>query len=116
MEQEQKIEELTDLIKKKNWLRASRVASDLGRPEEEVRLYQEKALWQLAAVNRNGTGTKRLASDLGVKKEELISVLKRLSKENERARELEPCYYPMSESYLDFNQWVDALQKRWERL
>jgi hypothetical protein len=116
LEQEQKIKELTELLKRKNWLRASRLASELGRPKEEVRLYQEAALWQLSAVNRNGAGTKRLASDLGINKEELIKLLERLSRENGRAKELEPCYDPVSEAYLDFNQWLEVLQKRWERL
>ena len=116
MQEEEKVKELSELLQRKQWLRAAKLASELGRPQEEIRDYHEKALWQMAAVNRNGPGTKTLASELGLGKQETTEILTRLLKINEKARELDPCYDHLSTQYLDFSQWMVHLERRWERL
>ncbi len=109
-------DELPKLIEKGLYVRAAKRASDLARPQDEVSELRAKALWQMAAFNRNFPGTRRLATDFGLGKKELKDLFLGRAGENEGARELEPCYDQASSRYLLFKEWVDLLDKSWEKL
>jgi hypothetical protein len=87
-----------------------------GLPETEIEDLRAKALWQMAAVYRNGPGTESLAQGYGISKDELRDLLERLAKEKARAgdtKPLEPCYDLSARAHLSFEEWLEQLMKRW---
>ena len=65
-------DELRAEVQGGNFGRAAFLAASLDVREEEIQELRLKAVWQMSAVHRNAPGTKRLARDYGVGKEELI--------------------------------------------
>lgn len=98
--------------------RAFYLAESQGLDKEELRELQLKALWEMAAVNRNAPGTKRLAQTYGISKKELREILDSYS-EKERnegnIRSLEPCYDISTGDYLTFEEWEDKFFEKWEK-
>ncbi|MBW1729986.1 MAG: hypothetical protein JRH08_00545 [Deltaproteobacteria bacterium] len=111
--------ELEGLVSKGCFLRAAEMAESTGLDEDVLWHYRHKALWQMAAVNRNMPGTKKLAAAYGLNKAELKDLLENLLKthnsENDK-RDLEPCYDQHTGDYLTFEQWMAQLFKRWDKL
>ena len=88
-------EELEREIERGHFSRAASLAVVKGLSETEIEDLRAKALWQMAAVYRNGPGTKSLAQAYGISKGELRDLLERLASEKTRAgdtKPLEPCY------------------------
>lgn len=103
-------------IERAHFARAAYLAAEMGRSEEEIRSLRLKALWQMAAVYRNMPGTRKLAEQFGLSKEEVLRHLReRASEAQEGERTLEPCYDQETGKYLQFNQWLDHLDKTWNK-
>ena len=103
-------------IERGHFSRAASLAVAQGLPETEIGDLRAKALWQMAAVYRNGPGTKSLAQGYGVSKDEVRDLLGRLAKEKARAgdtKPLEPCYDLSARAHLSFAEWLQQLMKRW---
>lgn len=101
------------------FLRAVYLAESHGLQKEEVRELQLKALWEMAAVNRNAPGTKRLAQSYGLSKKELREILDSyIEKERNEGniKPLEPCYDISTGDYLTFEEWKDNLLEKWDKL
>ncbi len=112
-------QELETSLKKGNYSRAAYLAGSLGLDKGTVKAYQQKALWQMAAVYRNIPGTKRLAEEFGFTREELEQILRQRFEQaqgTEEARELEPCYDQESGDYLTFEQWLERLLRNWKKI
>jgi hypothetical protein len=112
-------EDLSELVQKKAYRRAANLASMLGKPQDEIIRLQEKALWQMSAVYRNGSGTKRIAMDYGLSRQKVKELLMRMADESGKgneARELEPSYDHGTATYISFKEWLELFDKRWERL
>ena len=106
-------------VERGHFSRAAFLASSLGLPEEEIRDLQLKALWQMSAVYRNAPGTKKLARQYGLSKEELGELLEkhaRGSRSQGDDRPLEPCYDHSTARYLSFEEWIDQLSKNWDKI
>ena len=109
-------EELEREIERGHFSRAASLAVVQGLPETEIEDLRSKALWQMAAVYRNGLGTKSLAQGYGISKDKLRDLLERLPKEKARAgdtKPLEPCYNLSARTHLSFEEWLEQLIKRW---
>ena len=109
-------EELEREIQQGNFSRAASLAVLRGLSEIEIEDLRAKALWQMAAVYRNGPGTKSLAQGFGISKDEIRDLLERLAREKARAgdtKSLEPCYDLSARSHLSFEEWLEHLMKRW---
>jgi hypothetical protein len=118
MEEKATQEKLKLEIDQGNFERAVLVALDLELQPAEVTEIKFKALWQMAAVNRNAVGAKKLAQDFGISKEELKVFLGKKADElrqegNERL--LTPRYDHQSGKYLDFEEWMENLFKFWPK-
>jgi hypothetical protein len=101
------------------FLRAVYLAESHGLQKEEVRELQLKALWEMAAVNRNAPGTKTLAQTYGLSKKELRELLDSYTEKerNEGKRKpLEPCYDISTGKYMTFEEWKDNFFKKWDTL
>lgn len=99
--------------------RAAYLAMQFGFPEEQVRELQQAALWQISAVYRNTPGTKRLAQQYGLSKDQLKRALEELLKRRKsdgESKSLEPCYDHATERYLTFQEWLEHLLKVWDKL
>ena len=119
MEEKGTQEKLKLEIEQGNFERAVLVALELDLKPEEVTELKFRALWQMAAVNRNAVGTKKIAHDFGISKEELKVFLGKKADEqrgegNERL--LLPRYDHQSGKYLDFEEWVENLFKCWSKI
>jgi hypothetical protein len=112
-------DELRAEIKRTHFSRAAFLAKTFGLPEEEVRDFQLKALWQMSAVYRNAPGTKMLAEQYGLSKTELIEFLEKHAREKRSQgddRPLEPCYDQSTGRYLSFEEWIGQLLKNWNKI
>lgn len=112
-------DELNHEISRGNFTRTLLIAESMGLQGKEMDEIKEKALWQMSAICRNPSGTKSIAQRLGVNKEEVKEILERLTKEAESkgdTKVLEPCYDYKSGKYLSFEQWLDDLIKRWDKI
>jgi hypothetical protein len=109
-------EELEREIERGHFSRAASLALAQGLPETEVKDLQAKALWQMAAVYRNSPGTRSLAEEYGISKDELRDLLERLAKEKSHAgdtKPLEPCYDLSARAHLSFEEWLQKFIKSW---
>jgi len=112
-------EELQEEIERGHLVRAAQIAQSIGLPREEVKDIVTRALWEMAAVNRNALGTKRLAQEYGISKEELKELLEGYAgnriREGDR-KALEPCYDINTGAYLRFEEWMDSLVKKYDKV
>ena len=114
MEEKATQEKLKLEIEQENFERAVLVALELDLKPKEVTEIKFKALWQMAAVNRNAVGTIKLAQEFGISKEELKVFLRRKADEQRQEgneRPLTPRYDHQSGKYLDFEEWMENLFK-----
>ena len=91
----------------------------MGLPREEVQDIRVKALWEMAAVNRNAPGTKRLAQEYGLSKKELKEFLENYAEIRRREgdlKPLEPCYDISTGAYLAFEEWMDSFLKKYDKV
>ena len=119
MEEKETQEKLKLEIEQGNFERAVLVALDLDLKPEEVTEIKFKALWQMAVFNRNAVGTKKIAYDFGISKEELKVFLEKKADEQRQEgneRPLTPRYDPQSGKYLDFEEWIENLFKFWSKI
>jgi len=112
-------DELSTEIERRNFSRAAFLAASLDLPEQELQDLRVKALWQMAAVNRNASGTKSLAQQYGLSKQEIRDILERHAEEKRNAgdtKPLEPCYDLNTGNHLSFEEWMYHFLKRWEKV
>ena len=110
-------EELRVEIECGHFVRAALLAASLGVPEEEIQDLRLKALWQMSAEYRNATGTKRLAQEYGLSKNELREFLEKYAEEKRNEgndKPLEPCYDMSTGKHLSFEEWMDHFLKNKE--
>jgi len=102
-----------------HFVRAAILALSLQLPDEMMRELQSNALWQMAAEWRNPAGTKSLAVQLGISREDLEKqLLKMMETRSGRghAKSIEPAYDYRTGKYLSFEEWVADLMKNWNRI
>ena len=78
-----------------------------------------RALWEMAAVNRNAPGTKMLAQEYGLSKNELKGLLENYAEIRRREgdlKPLEPSYDISTGAYLAFEQWMDSFLKKYNKV
>lgn len=100
-------------------MRAAQVAESMGLPREEVQDIRTRALWEMAAVNRNAPGTKRLAQEYGFSKKDLKELLEGYAENRRRegdSKPLEPCYDISTGAYMTFEEWVGSFMKKYDKL
>ena len=98
-------------IEGKNFVRAAHLALSLNLKEDKLREVRSKALWQMAAMNRNAVGTKILAKQYGYSKDELKHILERCFDRERNKKALKSRYDPPTGKYLSFNEWMDLYVK-----
>ncbi len=106
-------------IERGHFVRAAVIAEQMGLPEDEIRNLRCKALGQMSAIYRNAHGTKHLAQQYGLSKEEVKKVLVELAdemKKEGKSKSLEPCYDYRTGKYLSFEEWVDHYLRIWDKL
>jgi len=112
--------DLETAIAQGNFRRAALLAASLGLPKEEIKDLQQKAVWQMAAQNRNAAGTKTLAQEYEFAKDELGAFLESRAQtmsSNGDDKILRACYdYSAAGKHLDFAAWLDNLFKNWNKV
>ncbi len=112
-------EKLRLMVEQGQFLRAAYTALSQEPSEEKEAELNEKALWEMAALCRNVHGTKKIARDFDISKQEAARTLKKIAgEEMDRGNKkpLEPCYDLQTGEYLSFDQWLDNLLKKWDRI
>jgi len=112
-------EELQEEIEQGHLVRAARIAQSMGLPRDEVRDIVTRALWEMAAGNRNALGTKKLAQEYGISRKELKELLEGYAEHRIREgdrKALEPCYDINTGAYLSFEEWMDSLLKNYDKV
>ena len=112
-------EELRKEIQRDNHVRAVMIATTLGMAEDEIMDLKTRALWQIAAEYRNAHATKSLASAFGLSKTDLKSFFENQIervKENGDIRNMDPCFHPLVDKYLAFEEWVEHLFRNWDEI
>jgi hypothetical protein len=112
-------DDLGTAIERGHFSKAASLAASLGLPEGEIQDLRVKSLWQMAAVYRNSPGTKLLAQQYGLSKQQVRELLQKYGEEEKRAgntKPLEPCYDLSSGAHLSFEEWMEQFMKRWEKL
>jgi hypothetical protein len=118
-EKADKTDELKTEIEHGHFFKAALLAASLGLPEQELQELQVKALWQMAALYRNAPGTRSLAQQYGLSKQQVRDLLERYVEEKRNAgdtKPLEPCYDLNTGTYLSFEEWMYHFLKRWDKL
>ena len=106
-------------IERNNYVRALYLAKKLALPDKEIKDVAQKALWQVAGIGRNFYATKKLAEELGLKKEELNDILIEMAEKEERSankKMLGPCYDYNSGRYIPFEKWLNRLLREWNKI
>lgn len=119
MEEKTTQEKLKLEIEQGNFERAAIVALELDLKPEEVTEIKLKALWQMAAINRNAVGAIKLAQDYGISREELKVFLGKKADEQRQEgneRYFTPRYDHQSGKYFDFEEWMENLFKSWPKV
>ena len=112
-------DEVDAQIERGHFPRAAFLAASVGIAEEKVRDLRLKALWQMAAIYRNGPGTRRLAQQYGLSRKEVAELLEKCTEEaGEKGDDaiLEPCYDCNMTRHVPFGEWKATLLKDWGRL
>jgi hypothetical protein len=112
-------DELRVEIEREQFVRAATLAASCGISEEEIQDLRLKALWQMSAVYRNAPGTKSLAQQYGLSKQELRELLEKYAEEKRNegnSKPLGPCYDISTGVYLSFEEWMEHFLKNWDRL
>ncbi|RLB31277.1 MAG: hypothetical protein DRG87_02855 [Deltaproteobacteria bacterium] len=100
-------------------MRTAQVAKSVDVGKEEDQDARAKALWEMAAVNRNAPGTKMLAQEYGLSKSELKGLLEQYAETRRHEgdlKPLEPCFDIRTGAYLSFEQWVVAFLKKYDKV
>lgn len=112
-------DELKAAADSKRYVRALHLAASLERSEEDVDTLRKEALWQMSAVFRNASGSKILAEQYGMAKKDAEDFLRKRSeeeKERGNTKSLEPTFDYLTNRYLSFDEWLDHLLKKWDKL
>jgi hypothetical protein len=112
-------DELRAAAESKRYVRASHLADSSGNPVEKVDVLRKEALWQMAAVFRNAAGTRILAGQYVMSNRDVEDFLrKRLEEERGlgNTKILEPTFDYHTSRYLTFEEWLDQLMKKWDKL
>ncbi len=91
----------------------------MGIQGDKMEDLKEKALWEMSAINRNRPGTKAISEKFGLSKDEVKKLLLKLmedARSKGNTRPLDPCYDCSTGKYLSFEEWLEDLIKRWDRL
>ena len=95
------------------------MAESIDVAKEEDQDARAKALWEMAAVNRNAPGTKMFAQEYGLSKGELKGLLEQYAETRRREgdrKPLEPCFDISTGAYLSFEQWMVAFLKKYDKV
>lgn len=109
-------EEIAAEISRENYVRAVEMAKAARLSHREISDLQEKALWQMAALNRNAVGIKALADEYGVSPAEVKGLLvhqAQAKRSRGEDRELMPRYDYRTGGYLTFEEWLDRVLGSW---
>jgi len=112
-------DELRSAVEKKHYVRASDLAVSLGATQERIEDLRKEALWQISAAFRNAEGTRILAEKQGLSKKQTEDYLrKRAEEERSRgnAKILEPTFDLHTNRHLTFEEWLDYLVRKWNKL
>ncbi|MEW6665714.1 MAG: hypothetical protein AB1512_10910 [Thermodesulfobacteriota bacterium] len=93
-----------------------RIGSRGGGREGNLR---RRALGQISAVYRNAHGTRQLAQQYGISREQARQILLEFADEMKNKgnlKPLEPCYDYRTGRYLSFEEWIGHYLKTWENL
>jgi len=109
-------DELKFELKRNNFVRAAAIAASIGLPANELREIQFEALWQMA-LNRNAVGTKKLAQEYGISKQELKEYLQSRAMEYGKAGDIKlmsSCYDVVTGQYFSFEEWLEFYTMKWK--
>lgn len=102
---------LTKAIQAGNYLLAEGLARRLGRPENEIRDLQEKALEQYVLEFRNPQGSAALAEAFGLSEEDVRRVLTRILREAQKVDQedkgkTKKRFDVQAMDYLSLEEWI----------
>jgi hypothetical protein len=115
----EKENELRSAVEKHHDVRASNLAVSDDMPQEQIEGLRKEALWQISSIFRNAAGTKVLAEQQRLSKKHVEEYLRKRSEEERRrghVKTLEPTFDHHTNKYLSFEEWLDYLVKKWDKI
>jgi DNA-directed RNA polymerase sigma subunit (sigma70/sigma32) len=112
-------EALKNEIERGLFVRAVLLAEHMGLPEGEIKVLRHKALGKMSAIHRNPQGTRHIARQYGLSREEVRKILEEFADEMKNGgnnKPLEPCYDYSTGKYLSFEKWMDHYLKIWDKI
>ncbi len=106
--EEKKSRELEEAIEKRNYVRAAKIAEDLGKSREEIKQFQIRAIKQFIIEYRNPQGAMDLIKTYQFKQEELRQLLQEVHQElKEKGYSDKRQFDIQTMDYLTLERWID---------
>ena len=106
-EKSEALRDFEEAIQDNNYVRAERIAKELGKPAGEIKELQENAIKQLILEFRNPQGAVALMEDYLFTKEEIDHLLRSLLQEAAEKKILDKRQYDIKTMrYLTLREWV----------
>ncbi|MGQ9645186.1 MAG: hypothetical protein ACUVWO_01440 [Thermodesulfobacteriota bacterium] len=99
--------EFEEAFQDKNYIRAERIARELGKATDEIQTLREKALKQLILEFRNPQGVVELIKAYRLTREDIDHLLQRIREEAEEKKILDQKQYDIKTMrYLTLAEWI----------
>ncbi len=111
--EEKNFKELEEAKEKRNFVRAAKIAEDLGMSPEEVKKLQLQAIKQFIVEYRNPQGAITLLKEYQLNREELNHFLQEILRElKERGDNERRQFDIQTMDYLTLEKWIDQYLKK----
>ncbi len=106
--EERKVRELEEAIEKRNYVRAVKIAEDLGRSRDEIKQFQVQAIKQFIIEYRNPQGAMNLIKEYQINQEELQHLLQEVHQELKEKGYSDKRQFDIQRmDYLTLERWID---------
>ncbi len=100
--------EFEEALRRKNYARAVVMAKSKGKPPQEIKDLQRKALREFILESRNPQGANTLLEDYQFNKEEMEQLLREILEEARERRLLDKRQYDIkTKRYLNLEEWLE---------
>lgn len=111
--EEKNFKELEEAKEKRNFVRAAKIAEELGKPKEEVKQLQLQAIKQFIIEYRNPQGAMSLVKEYRLNQEEFLHFLEEIRQELKERGDIERRQFDIQTmDYLTLESWINQYFKK----
>lgn len=113
--EEKNFKGLEEAREKRNFVRAAKIAEELGKSQEEIKQLRFQAIKQFIMEYRNPQGAMSLIKEYQLNQEELIHLLEEVRRELKERGFLERRQFDIQAmDYLTFERWIAQYIKKFQ--